>query len=213
MSSVNLQGSTPQLDTRYLVYPLPYPPLSHSPSYYNPWDWPSEPIFFFCDWFREAEKVYSEHLERDVIPEANVMQIATTKDGRPRVRTVLLKGIVKDGFIFFTNYNSNKGKELEESSYAALNFYWNRLHRQVRIEGSIEKVSRGESKHYFQTRPIGSQISATVSDQSQPIESRVVLEQKYIQMTRDYLHQHNIDTSRAREKKMVIKKYWIHWMR
>ena len=92
------------------------------------------------------------------------MSLATAgRDGRPSVRIVLLKGFDKDGFIFFTNYESAKGKQLETNPYAALGFYWIELDRQIRISGKVERTSREESQTYFHSRPVGSQLSACAS--------------------------------------------------
>jgi pyridoxamine-phosphate oxidase len=108
------------------------------------------------------------------------MTLATaTSDGRPSARIVLLKGFNDDGFVFFTNYLSRKGKEIAKNPLGSLLFYWISLERQVRIEGTIEKVSREESEKYFQSRPRASQLGAIASPQSQEIADRVVLETKF----------------------------------
>ncbi|PZR28060.1 MAG: pyridoxamine 5'-phosphate oxidase [Citrobacter freundii] len=126
----------------------------------------------FAKWWQEA--VDSK------IDEVNAMTLATASpDGIPSARIVLLKGFSEDGFMFFTNYNSYKGKQLAENPKACLVFFWKELERQVRITGIIKKVSAAESDEYFYSRPIGSQIGATVSPQSSIIESREWLEEKY----------------------------------
>lgn len=108
------------------------------------------------------------------------MTLATaTKDGVPCARIVLMKSFDERGFVFYTNYNSRKGAELAENPRACLLFYWSALWRQVRIEGTIEKVSEEESEQYFHSRPLGSQIGAWASNQSHPIESRAVLEARF----------------------------------
>ncbi|MBK8194271.1 MAG: pyridoxamine 5'-phosphate oxidase [Lewinellaceae bacterium] len=128
-----------------------------------------DPIAQFGHWFREA-------LNSD-LPEPNAMTLATaTRDGKPSARTVLLKGFDDQGFVFYTNYESRKGRELAENPNVALLFAWLELERQIRIEGTVEKVSREASLHYFQSRPKGSQIGAWASPQSRVIESREVLE-------------------------------------
>ena len=109
-----------------------------------------------------------------------------TADGRPSARTVLLKGFDKQGFVFYTNYDSRKGRELVENPQAALLFTWLELERQIRIEGRVEKVPSAESLAYFQSRPKGSQIGAWASPQSRVIEGREVLENRVADLVRDY---------------------------
>jgi len=99
--------------------------------------------------------------------------------GRPSVRIVLLRGVDERGFVFFTNYRSRKGRELEQNPYAALCFHWVSLDEQIRVEGPIERVSDAESDEYFATRPRGSQLGAWASDQSAPLASRELLEERY----------------------------------
>ena len=107
----------------------------------------------------------------------NAMTLATaSSDGRPSARTVLLKGFDERGFVFFSNYESLKGRQLESNPQAALVFYWFELERQVRITGSVERVSGEESDEYFASRPPGSRISAWASRQSEVIENRSALE-------------------------------------
>ena len=131
----------------------------------------STPFEQFNVWFQEALTAK--------IKEPNVMILATaTPDGRPSARTLLLKGINKKGYIFYTNYNSQKGQDLAVNPQAALLFLWLDLQRQVRIEGQIERLSFEDSEKYFQSRPKGSQIGAWASPQSQVITSRTVLEEK-----------------------------------
>lgn len=138
-----------------------------------------DPVKQFTVWLQEA-------LEVDP-PEANAMFLSTcTKDGKPSVRTVLLKGYDESGFLFFTNYNSRKGKELRENPFAALLFFWKELERQVRIEGKIEIVSREDSEIYFHSRPYDSQIAAITSDQSSVIPDRKYLEDKFNSLKRDF---------------------------
>ena len=108
------------------------------------------------------------------------MTLATaTRFGLPSARIVLLKSFDELGFVFYTNYNSRKGIELEENARACLLFYWPQLWRQVRIEGAVERVSAEESDQYFHSRPVGSKTGAWASNQSQPIESRAVLENRF----------------------------------
>jgi pyridoxamine 5'-phosphate oxidase len=123
----------------------------------------------FTRWWNEATK--SE------IDEVNAMTLATaSKDGVPDARIVLLKGYNEEGFVFFTNYESRKGKELAENPKATLVFFWKELERQVRIEGLVEKVSEKESDEYFNSRPEGSRIGAWASPQSTVINAREVIE-------------------------------------
>jgi pyridoxamine 5'-phosphate oxidase len=130
------------------------------------------PFQEFHDWFKEAEL-------NGGMDFPNAMSLATVgADGRPGLRTVLLKGVSEAGFTFFTNYKSRKGAELDFNPQAALCFYWDKISRQVRVEGSVEKLSREESEAYFRTRPRLSQIGAWASPQSQEIASRAELEEK-----------------------------------
>jgi len=125
----------------------------------------------FTRWWNEA--VNSE------ISEVNAMTLATaTTDGKPSARIVLLKGYDETGFIFFTNYDSGKGKELTENPQAALVFFWKEIERQVRISGIVSKLTDAENDAYYQSRPRGSQLGAWASPQSHPIANREVLEQK-----------------------------------
>lgn len=128
------------------------------------------PLEQFQKWFDEA--VASKLLE----PNALLLSTVTT-DGKPSARIVLLKGL-DNGFKFYTNYLSRKGRELSENPNACITFFWNELERQVRIEGTIEKTSPEESDEYFKSRPKSSQIGAWTSDQSRVIENREVLEER-----------------------------------
>jgi pyridoxamine 5'-phosphate oxidase len=121
------------------------------------------------------------------LPLAEAMTLATaTSDGKPSARMVLLKQVDHDGFVFYTNYNSAKAQQLDANPYAALVFYWAKLDRQVRIEGSLIRTSREESREYFATRPRESQIGAWASEQSEEIESRAVLEQRAAELEKQY---------------------------
>ncbi len=135
----------------------------------------------FAKWWQEA--VDSK------IDEVNAMTLATASaDGIPSARIVLLKGFSEEGFVFFTNYNSYKGKQLAENPKACLVFFWKELERQVRITGIIKKVSSAESDEYFYSRPLGSQLGAIVSPQSSIIESREWLEEKYARLEKEIRH-------------------------
>jgi pyridoxamine 5'-phosphate oxidase len=128
-----------------------------------------DPIKQFANWFTTA----IETGIRDV----NAMSLATAgRNAKPSVRIVLLKGFDEDGFVFFTNYESEKGKQLEANPYAALGFYWIELDRQIRISGKVDKTSREESQTYFHSRPVGSQLSAWASRQSAVLDGRRVLD-------------------------------------
>ncbi|MSU50510.1 MAG: pyridoxamine 5'-phosphate oxidase [Opitutus sp.] len=128
-----------------------------------------DPFRQFEKWFQEAEAAK--------IPEPNAMTLATaTREGRPSARTVLLKGLDGRGFVFFSNYESRKGRELEGNPIATLLFPWVALERQVVIEGPLTKVPREESETYFHSRPRASQLAAWGSQQSSIITSRSVLE-------------------------------------
>ena len=135
-----------------------------------------DPIKQFSSWFTAA-------IEAGIC-DVNSMSLATAgTDGKPSVRIVLLKGFDQDGFVFFTNYDSEKGKQLEANPYAALAFYWIELDRQIRISGKAEKTSRKESQIYFHSRPIGSQLGAWASRQSEVIDARRVLDARMAEMT------------------------------
>ncbi|MDJ0574147.1 MAG: pyridoxamine 5'-phosphate oxidase [Prochloraceae cyanobacterium] len=142
-------------------------------------DLDSNPFKQFEIWFKEA-------LDSELL-EPNAMTLATaTPDGKPSARIVLLKGFDERGFVFYTNYESLKGKQLIVNPQAALVFFWDRLERQIRIEGKVTKVSPQESDAYFQSRPKGSQIGAWTSNQSQVIFSREVLEKKHKELESYY---------------------------
>ncbi|KAF1018173.1 MAG: pyridoxamine 5'-phosphate oxidase [Burkholderia sp.] len=129
----------------------------------------SDPMRQFDTWFKEARDAQ--------LPEPNTMTLATVDpEGRPSARIVLIKGVDRRGFVFFTNYESRKGREIAHNPHAALLFYWIELERQVRIEGRIEKTSAVESDSYFASRPVGSRIGAWASEQSTVIADREVLE-------------------------------------
>ncbi len=127
------------------------------------------PILQFEKWLQEAIDVQAQ--------EPTAMTLSTVgKDGKPSSRVVLLKGIERDGFLFFTNYESKKAKQIDENPFVALNFVWHELERQIRIEGKIEKLVSEKSNDYFNSRPEQSKISASVSPQSQVVPNRNYLE-------------------------------------
>ncbi|MDZ4712916.1 MAG: pyridoxamine 5'-phosphate oxidase [bacterium] len=138
------------------------------------------------DPFDQFERWFSEKVSSGD-PESNAMFIATaTKDGKPSLRTVLLKNFDSNGFTFYTNYSSRKGKELEENPFASILFFWKESERQIRIEGIAEKVSRQESDEYFHKRPFESQLAALCSDQSNVIENREVIEKRFTELKKQY---------------------------
>lgn len=132
-----------------------------------------DPLAFFGKWFAEAEAAKAD--------EVNAMTLATADaQNRPHARIVLLKGLDEEGFIFFTNYNSAKGLQINENPNVALVFFWKELERQVRIEGKIEKVRPEISDQYFQSRPDDSKLGAWSSPQSQVITSRKAIEDSFL---------------------------------
>ncbi len=140
----------------------------------------ADPIQQFKLWFEQA-------VAAD-IAEPNAMTLATvTAEGKPSARIVLLKGFDDRGFVFYTNYNSQKGVELQTCPFAALVFLWHDLERQVRIEGKIELLSEAESTAYFHSRPVSSQLGAWASAQSTIITDRSVLETRLQQLEAEYL--------------------------
>jgi pyridoxamine 5'-phosphate oxidase len=130
------------------------------------------------DPIRQFEKWFEQALQAGMI-EPNAMTVATsTRDGHPSARMILLKGFDANGFVFFTDYRSRKGAELDANPHVALCFWWDALQRQVRVTGTVARVSSDESAAYFHTRPRGSRIGAWASRQSAPLESRDSLERE-----------------------------------
>ena len=149
-----------------------------------------DPFQQFREWFQVV-------LDSDIF-EPNAMALATADQaGKPSMRMVLLKSFDEDGFVFFTNYESRKGRDLSKNKSVALLFWWEFMQRQVRIEGRVEKISAAESDAYFSTRPRDSQISAWASSQSHPLDDRQVLEQKVADLKR-----------RFEGKTVVRPEYW-----
>lgn len=136
----------------------------------------NNPITQFSIWFDQA-------LNDDAVIEPNGMILSTTgKNHKPSSRVVLLKGVTDSGFIFYTNYSSRKGTELQSNPYASLNFWWRAQQRQVLIEGKVEKITSEKSDEYFLSRPRGSQMSAMISPQSQVIPDRAFLNKRLLEM-------------------------------
>lgn len=139
----------------------------------------NEPFSLFASWLREAETTEPN--------DPNAVALATVdKDGLPNVRMVLLKGFDSDGFVFYTNFESQKGQEILSQKKAAMCFHWKSLHRQVRLRGLVEVVSDKEADEYFKTRARGSRIGAWASKQSRPLEGRFALEKAVAEYTARY---------------------------
>ena len=138
----------------------------------------ADPLKQFEIWMREAIEAK--------VPEPNAMDLSTVADGRPSSRIVLLKGVDPRGFIFYTNYDSRKGREMQHSPFVSLNFHWHLPARQVRVEGYVEKVPAEESDAYFRSRPRDSQIGAWASAQSRVLGSREELEETISQLEKKY---------------------------
>jgi pyridoxamine 5'-phosphate oxidase len=142
-------------------------------------DLPDNPFVLYKKWFEDAKN--------SSIMEPNAMTLGTLdEENKIKLRIVLLKEFNADGFVFFTNYTSDKGKQLIKNDNASLLFFWNEIHRQVRIEGNVTKISREESVTYFNSRPYESRIGALVSNQSEIIENREILDVKYKQLLEMY---------------------------
>lgn len=142
-------------------------------------DLPENPIQLFDSWLQEAlDKIKSD---------ANAFTLSTVgANSFPSSRVLLLKEVNDKGFVFFTNYKSQKGKEMEVNSKVALNFFWPSLEKQVRIQGLVEKVSKAESDAYFHSRPYKSRVGAWASEQSSNLESRAILEERYLQFSKKF---------------------------
>lgn len=138
-----------------------------------------DPIAFFTQWFIEAQKAE--------ISEVNAMTIATCgQDLIPKTRIVLLKGLEEDEFIFYTNYNSSKGKDIAQNPNVSLLFFWKELERQVRVQGIATRISTEKSDEYFHSRPIPSQVGAWASPQSSIIPDRNVLDDNFARLEAEY---------------------------
>ncbi|NCO64380.1 MAG: pyridoxamine 5'-phosphate oxidase [Flavobacteriales bacterium] len=138
------------------------------------------PMELFQKWFHEVDTNFE-------VDETNAMTISTLGlDGYPKNRVVLLKRYTYEGFIFYTNYNSEKGKAIEQNSKVCLSFFWNSAERQIIIKGNAEKIAENLSDGYFESRPRGSQLGALVSKQSDIIDSRSYLEEKLLNLEKEY---------------------------
>ena len=153
--------------------------LAHDYPEFNEKDADPNPFSQFEKWFKEAE------IAVPILP--NAMTLATVgMGGVPSARVVLLKDFDEQGFVFYTNYESPKGKDLDQNAIASLCFYWSELGRQVRITGTVSRTSREESEAYFHSRPVDSQLGAWASNQSEVISSRAVLEARMEELVRKY---------------------------
>ena len=154
-------------------------------------DVPENPMELFQKWFHEAD-------DFDGLEEANAMSVSTLGlDGYPKTRIVLLKKITWEGFIFFTNYKSEKGRAIEANPNVCLNFFWHGLERQIVIKGKAEKIASNLSDGYFESRPDGSKLGAIASDQSQEIASREALDAKLKKLEEKY-----------QDKEILRPEYW-----
>ena len=143
----------------------------------------SNPMQQFRTWFYEAD-------DSNTVDEANAMSVSTIGDnGFPKSRVVLLKSYNENGFVFYTNYNSEKGQALIKNPKTCLSFFWPALERQIIIKGIAEKLPEQQSDNYFASRPKGSQLGALVSPQSQVIKDRTILEDKLKELEEDYAHE------------------------
>lgn len=142
-------------------------------------DLPENPIQLFNNWLEEAMD--------NVVKDPNAFTLSTSdKNNFPNSRVLLLREVTDDGFIFFSNYNSQKAQEMESNIKVALNFFWPTLERQIRIQGVVGKTSDIISDNYFRSRPHKSQIGAWASEQSSILDSRVSLEQRYVHFSKKY---------------------------
>ena len=145
----------------------------------NEADLPSDPFTLFAQWYEIAVQAQ--------LPEPGAMTLATvTPDGKPAARMVLLRGFDERGLVFYTNYRSRKAVELDANPHAALILFWSPLHRQIRVEGLVEKISAAESDAYFATRPPGNRLSAAASPQSEVIAGRAELERRVTELLQIY---------------------------
>ena len=139
---------------------------------------PRDPLTLFRRWYREAQDAGA--------PQPDAMTLATCGEEGPSARMVLLKGIEDGAFLFYTNYGSRKGRDLAADKSAALVFYWSVTHHQVRVSGTVRRLSRKMSQAYFATRPRGAQLSALASRQSRVVKSRDVLERAALELAKKY---------------------------
>jgi pyridoxamine 5'-phosphate oxidase len=141
-------------------------------------DAPEDPFRLFRRWYKEAEEAGA--------PQPDAMALATSGRQGPSARMVLFKGVEEGAFLFYTDYSSRKGHDLADDNRAALVFYWFQTHHQVRISGTVRKLSRKESEAYFRTRPRGAQLSALASRQSRVVPTRETLEREVVELAATY---------------------------
>lgn len=154
----------------------------------------SDPIALFDNWFNDAKK------SGLLLPEAMSVSTVST-DGQPSSRMVLLKSFDQEGFVFYTNYGSRKSQEIEENGKVALLFHWSVLQRQIRIEGTLEKVSKEQSENYFHSRDKGSQIGAWASKQSQKLKHNNELKERFDAFENKF----------AAEEEIPLPEFWGGW--
>lgn len=161
------------------------------------------PLDQFKLWFQEAMEAQCE--------EPNTFSLATISDGRPRGRIVLFKGYFQDGLVFYTNYLSSKGQELEQNPFAAATFFWPLLQRQVRIEATVMKVPPKISDDYFASRPYGSQIGAVASPQDEVVGSRNELERLFAQTEKQFPAGTNVPRPAHWGGYVLMPQCWEFW--
>ncbi len=177
---------------------------SYKKAEFNIKDALENPIEQFEKWFQEA-------LDAELSAEANAMVLSTVgENNRPSARVVLLKSI-DNGFVFYTNYESRKGKNLEANPYASLTFFWAELERQVRIEGKVERISAEQSSEYFKSRPIGSQIGAIASPQSRILDTRDELERFFESIQKNYEETNFIERPKNWGGYRLVPDYMEFW--
>jgi len=163
------------------------------------------PFDLFKQWMEEAVK-------QTAIKQPNKMVLATcSQSGRPSSRYVLLKEYDNEGYVFYSCLNSKKSKEIKANPFVALNFYWEFFHRQVRIEGKAVEVSREQTTEYFVSRPKGSQISAAISPQSDPIPDRKFLEDAYSKLETEYAEKDSLPLPEDWSGFRVVPDYFEFW--
>ncbi len=160
--------------------------------------------------FNQFEFWFNEALDNDFY-DPNAMTLATALNNKPAARILLLKGLTEKGFVFFSNYLSRKGKELAANPNGALLFFWDKLERQVRVEGIIEKISAAESDEYFHTRPKESRIGAWASPQSNIIESRSLLDDNVARLSRQYANTDKVPRPEHWGGYILIPDYLEFW--
>jgi pyridoxamine 5'-phosphate oxidase len=160
--------------------------------------------------FVQFQLWFDDVLQSEVL-EPNAMTLATSYNNKPSARIVLLKGMDTRGFVFFTNYHSKKGNDMESNPHAALLFFWDKLERQVRIEGVAEKIDEQNSDEYFNSRPKGSRIGALASPQSTIIDGRNIIEEKVTALEEKYKDVENIQRPSYWGGYRLVPRYFEFW--